>query len=230
MTLSNFCKKLFSRIVVFNCLGMIAAGALLTFASFYLIQCYTDHGETVTVPNVRGQKFDVAQKKLEALGLRCEVVDTGYVDTYVGDVVLEQAIAPGEEVKPGRLIQLTINASSARAIALPSLANNSSFREAKMKLMALGFKNLRVEYTPGDRDWVFDIRVNGQSIHAGTRIPVTTLISIVIGDGSTEEEFNGNDSLDQEYFPTVPEEEEITEDGGGDETDGETTTEETNGE
>lgn len=218
MTLSNFCKKLFSRIVVFNCLGVIAVGALLVFTSTFLLQCYTDHGETVTVPNIRGQKFDVAQKKLEALGLRCEVVDTGYVDTYVGDVVLEQAIAPGEEVKPGRIIQLTINASSARAIALPAVANNSSYREAKAKLNALGFKNLRVELTPGDRDWVYELRADGKTVQAGARISVTTLITIVIGDGSTEDEFNGNDSLDYELFPTEPEEEEIIEEGGGDST------------
>lgn len=218
MTLSNFCKKLFSRIVVFNCLGVIVVGALLVLTSTFLLQCYTDHGETVTVPNIRGQKFDVAQKKLEALGLRCEVVDTGYVDTYVGDVVLEQAIAPGEEVKPGRIIQLTINASSARAIALPAVANNSSYREAKAKLNALGFKNLRVELTPGDRDWVYELRADGKTVQAGTRISVTTLITIVIGDGSTEDEFNGNDSLDYELFPTEPEEEEFIEEGGGDST------------
>lgn len=218
MTLSNFCKKLFSPIVVFNCLGVIAVGAILVFASTYLLQCYTDHGETVTVPNIRGQKLDVVQKKLEALGLRCEVIDTGYVDTYVGDVVLEQGIAPGEEVKPGRIIQLTINAASARAIALPMLANNSSYREAKAKLNALGFRNLRVELTPGDRDWVYELRVDGKTIQAGARISVTTLVTIVIGDGSTEDEFNGNDSLDYELFPTEPEEEEIIEEGGGDST------------
>jgi len=215
MTLSRFFKKLFSPIVVGNCLGVVVATCLLCFAGFYFLQCYTDHGNNVTVPNVRGQRFDIAQKKLRAVGLLCEVSDTGYVDTYIGDVVLEQSIAPGEQVKAGRVVELTINASSARAIALPPIADNCSRREAEAKLRALGFRSLRIELTPGDKDWVFNVKANGQPAHTGQRISVTTVITLVIGDGKVNEEFNGNDSLDYEYFRPEEEEEEIIEDGGG---------------
>jgi beta-lactam-binding protein with PASTA domain len=200
MTLTQFFKKIFCPLLLGNCLGIVVVGALLLVGGLYFLQRYTNHGSTVTVPNVRGQRIDVVADKLKALGLDYAVVDTGYVDTYIGDVVLEQAIAPGEHVKPGRVIELTINASGARAIPLPQLVDNSSHREAEAKLRALGFKNIRVEYIPGDKDWLYNVKVNGQTVTPGERVTVTSLITLVVGDGVVEEEFNGNDSLDHEYF------------------------------
>ena len=98
-----------------NCLGMIVVSLALVFVTLEFLQCYTNHGDNVTMPNMRGLKLDIVEQKLEALGLRCEVVDTGYIDTYVGDVVLEQSVKPGDKIKVGRIIELTINASSAPA-------------------------------------------------------------------------------------------------------------------
>lgn len=183
-----------------NCLGVVVAAVVVFFGFLYYLQCYTDHGDSVTVPNLRGQRLDVAQQKLEAIGLGARVVDTGYVDTYVGDVVLEQTIRPGEHVKTGRIVELTINAASARAIALPLLADNCSRREAEAKLKALGFKSVRVEYIPGDQDWVYDVKIHGKSAVPGERVPVTTLVTLVIGDGVVEEEYNGSDTLDTYYL------------------------------
>lgn len=215
MTVSNFFKKIFSVYLMGNCLGVVIAAGLLFMGALYFIECYTHHNLSVTVPNLRGQKLEVAQQKLEALGLRAEVKDTGYVDTYVGDVVLEQSLRPGDKVKPGRLLQLTINSATAKAIALPNVADNSSRREAEARLRGLGFKNIRTEYAVGYKDWVADIKVDGVSALPGTRVPVTKLVTLVVGDGSLEDQFNGNDSLDYEIFGDG-EDIDIMEDGGGD--------------
>lgn len=158
--------------------------------------------------------MDIAIKKMEAMGLKVEVTDTGYVDTYVGDVVLEQSIQPGTYVKAGRVIDITINASSAQSIALPDVADNSSRREAEARLRAKGFKNIRIEYTVGDRDWVYSLKVNGKTATTNEKVPVTALISIVVGDGSLEEQYNGNDSLDYEIFGPSEDENIIDESGG----------------
>ena len=215
MTLSNFFKKIFSPFLMGNCLGMIVVSLALVFVTLEFLQCYTNHGDNVTMPNMRGLKLDIVEQKLEALGLRCEVVDTGYIDTYVGDVVLEQSVRPGDKIKVGRIIELTINASSARAIALPQLADNCSRREAEAKLKSLGFKSIIIERIQGDQDWVYNVKANGETVQAGTRIPVTTRITLVIGNGAVDEEFNGNDSLDYEIFGPGNEDNDIIEDGGG---------------
>lgn len=215
MKISTFFKKLFSPLMVGNCLGMMLTLCLVTVGALYYFDWYTNHGASVVVPNLRGQKIEVAEKKFAALGLRVEVVDTGYVDTYVGGVVLEQNFRPGTRVKPGRIVQLTINASSARAIALPELADNSSRRQAEAKLRSMGFKYVQIEYKTGDRDWVLGVKVKGRPAQPGMRVSVTTPITLEIGDGLYDDEFNGNDSLEYETFGDNTGEELILEDGGG---------------
>ena len=104
MTISEFFKKIFSRMLFGNCLGIVIITIVLAFTSLLFINLYTHHGREVIVPNVCGLNQDVAQKKLEALGLRMEVTDTGYVYNAAPFSVLEQNLKPGDKVKPGRIM------------------------------------------------------------------------------------------------------------------------------
>lgn len=205
MTVSEFFKKTFSRVLIGNCLGIVAATIALAFATLLFINLYTNHGEEVEVPNICGTNETVAEKKLKAIGLKMEVVDTGYVDRAAPFTVLEQSIRPGEKVKPGRIVQITVNANGPRLIALPDVADNCSRREAEDKLKVLGFKLGATEYVMGDPDWVLGVKVNGRNVSAGTRVSVNTPITLVVGAGGLEDEYNGNDSLD--YILNAPEEE-----------------------
>ena len=215
MTISEFFKKIFSRMLFGNCLGIVIITIVLAFTSLLFINLYTHHGREVIVPNVCGLNQDVAQKKLEALGLRMEVTDTGYVYNAAPFSVLEQNLKPGDKVKPGRIILITINANGPRQSALPDIADNCSQREAEDKLRVLGFKLGATEYVQGDPEWVYGVKVNGRNVTAGTKVSVTSPITLVVGSGGSTEEYNGNDSLD--YIKNAPheEEDEIIEEGGG---------------
>ena len=206
MSITEFFKKIFSRILIGNCLGLVAVTLLLGLGALLLINLYTRHNEEVTVPDICGQNEEVARRKLEALGLKAEVVDTGYVYNAAPFSVLEQSIKPGDKVKPGRTVNITINANGPRLIALPDVADNCSRREAEDKLKVLGFKLGATEYVMGDPDWVLGIKVNGHNVPAGTKVSVNTPITLVVGAGGLEDEYNGNDSLD--YIRNAPEEEE----------------------
>ncbi len=216
MTISEFFKKIFSRTLFGNCLGIVVVTIVLALASLLFINIYTHHGREVSVPNICGMDQSVAQRKLEALGLRMEVTDTGYVYNAAPFSVLEQNLKPGEKVKPGRIILITINADGPRQIALPDIADNCSRREAEDKLRVLGFKLGATEYVQGDPDWVYGIKVNGKNVMAGTRVSVNSPITLVVGSGGSIEEYNGNDSLDYvKNAPPEEEETEIVEEGGG---------------
>ncbi len=216
MTISEFFKKIFSRTLFGNCLGIVVVTIVLALASLLFINIYTHHGREVSVPNICGMDQSVAQRKLEALGLRMEVTDTGYVYNAAPFSVLEQNLKPGEKVKPGRIILITINADGPRQIALPDIADNCSRREAEDKLRVLGFKLAATEYVQGDPDWVYGIKVNGKNVMAGTRVSVNSPITLVVGSGGSIEEYNGNDSLDYvKNAPPEEEETELVEDGGG---------------
>ena len=89
---------------------------------------------------------------------------------------------------------------------MPDIAGNCSRREAEDKLKVLGFKLAATEYEHGQPlDWVCEVKVNGKSVKAGDRISVSSPITLVVGGGDVEEEYNGNDSLD--YILNAPEEE-----------------------
>lgn len=215
MTISEFFKKIFSRNLFGNCLGIVVVTIVLALASLLFINIYTHHGREVSVPNICGMDQSVAQRKLEALGLRMEVTDTGYVYNAAPFSVLEQNLKPGEKVKPGRIILITINADGPRQIALPDIADNCSRREAEDKLRVLGFKLGATEYVQGDPEWVYGIKVNGKNVMAGTKVSINSPITLVVGSGGSIEEYNGNDSLD--YIKNAPpeeEENEFIEDGG----------------
>ena len=180
MTISEFFKKIFSRTLFGNCLGIVVVTIVLALASLLFINIYTHHGKEVSVPNICGMDQSVAQRKLEALGLRMEVTDTGYVYNAAPFSVLEQNLKPGEKVKPGRIILITINADGPRQIALPDIADNCSRREAEDKLRVLGFKLGATEYVQGDPDWVYGIKVNGKNVMAGTKVSINSPITLVL--------------------------------------------------
>ena len=194
--MSAFIKKIFSPLVMLNCLGMVLVVILFFFGTLAFIDFYTLHGEEVEVPKLTGVSEQIAYSKLKALGLKAEVRDTGYVHKAAPFEVLEQSIKPGTKIKPGRTIYLTINSNGSKRIELPDLADNCSRREAEDKLKTLGFKLGATEFIIGDPDWVYEVKVNGKTVKAGTRISVDLPITLVVGKGGLEDEYNGNDSLD----------------------------------
>ena len=194
--MSAFIKKIFSPLVMLNCLGMVLVVVLFFFGTLAFIDFYTHHGEEEEVPKITGVSEQIAYSKLKALGLKAEVRDTGYVHKAAPFEVLEQSIKPGTKIKPGRTIYLTINSNGSKRIELPDLADNCSRREAEDKLKTLGFKLGATEFIIGDPDWVYEVKVNGKTVKAGTRISVDLPITLVVGKGGLEDEYNGNDSLD----------------------------------
>lgn len=202
MTFKELYNKLTSRLIWGNLLAMAVVGIVLVVALFVFLGFYTHHGETVSIPDVTGQKSSVAQRKLESLGLRVEVSDTGHVTSLPSDVILEQHLAPGTRVKLNRLVRLTVNSSTARTLPLPNVVDGS-LREAQMKLKVMGYRLGPVKRIVGDLDLVIRVEVNGREAHGGEHVSVESPIVLVVGDGSLEDYYNGDDSAawaaDMEY-------------------------------
>lgn len=196
MTAKEFFRKAFSGYLWGNCLGMVVFVAVLLFGAFFFMNFYTNHGVSVKVPNVVGKNVNVVEDQFRDLGLDLLVVDTGYVKTLPADIILRQTVRPGALVKPGRVVQVTINSAHAKTLALPDVADNSSYRDAESQLKVMGFRLTEPKYTAGDRDWVYSVEMNGKVVRAGDRIPVDQPITLVVGDGRVFEVFNGDDSLD----------------------------------
>lgn len=187
------------RFVGLNVLAMIAVALGLVVLTFVGLNLYTRHGKEVVVPNLYGVGYDQAVASLEACGLLAEVEDTGYVPKMAAGSILEQTPSAGTKVKPGRTIALIINSGHARTIAMPDLADNSSRREAESRLKAMGFKTGETEAIDGELDWVYGMKANGREVAAGQRVPVDALITLVVGNGHSDEETLDVDSTEYLY-------------------------------
>lgn len=200
MTVKEFYQRITGRYLWGNLLAMLLTLVVVIVGVFVFLNFYTHHGETIAVPDLRGQRTEVAMRKLEALGMRGEVVDTGYNPRELADVILDQDLEPGYQAKVNRLIRLTVNAASPRPVTLPDIADNCSLREAKMRLEILGFRLTPIRRIRGDLDWVYAVEARGKEVRKGDKLNVNIPLTLVVGDGAEDEVFNGNDSLDRLYF------------------------------
>ena len=204
MTLKEFFAKFKSRMLWGNLVAMCLTACGVIYGTLWAIDRYTMHGKEVTVPELRGLQTRTAKQRLLECGLEGIVNDSGFVRNQPAGTVLEQTITPNRKVKPGRIVYLTVNSGNMPTIALPDLADNSSLREAQSRLSSIGFRLAPVEYIDGERDWVYDVKCHGRSVRAGTRIAADTPITLVVGNGTSNEDFLNDstfygDTIDMEY-------------------------------
>ena len=224
MKVSQFFGKFLSKYLWGNLLAMMLFVVAVCFAVKYGIDVYTHHGEKITVPNVVHKSYADAEHILESLGLEVQISDTGYVKTLPPDCILEQSVKAGSIVKSGRIVYLVINASSTPTIAIPDVIDNSSYREARAKLSAMGFRVSEPQMVPGEKDWVYGIKVRGRNVTNGQSVSVEDILTLQVGDGMI-------DAADSVAFadPVYEEEEdvfeEIVEEPAEESTGGNTTTE-----
>jgi beta-lactam-binding protein with PASTA domain len=192
MKQSEFFGKFKSWYLWGNLLAMFMVVLAVGIGVRYGLDVYTHHGESIEIPNVKHRQFADAEQILKNAGLKIEVVDTGYVKSLPANCILEQSPAPGEKVKSGHVITVTINASHSPTITLPDVIDNSSLREAMAKLSAMGFKLGMPQYIAGEKDWVDGILVKGRHVVAGDRISVEETLIIQVGNGLRD----GEDSVD----------------------------------
>ena len=210
----EFFGKLMSHYLWGNIGAMACVVIVLCAGLKFGLDIYTHHGEAIEVPNLRHRLFSDAEKTAEDLGLQIVVADTGYIKTLPPDCILAQTPDPGQKVKSGHIIYVTVNASSSPTLVIPDIVDNSSYREAKAKLIAMGFKLAEPKFIPGEKDWVYGIMVNGRSVGVGDRVPVDSKLVILVGDGLRDT----SDSVDyvdpMEEFPEEETVDPMTEETG----------------
>lgn len=183
MTSSEFINKFKSKYLWGNLAAMALVVVLLCVGVRFGIDIYTHHGEAISIPDVRHKSFADAERILKDAGLPVVVSDTGYVKNLPPDCVLEQSPAPGEKVKSGHVIYVTINSAHSPVITIPDVIDNSSLREAMAKLTAMGFKLGSPQYIPGEEDWVYGILVKGRHVVAGDKVSIDDVLIIQVGNG-----------------------------------------------
>ncbi len=179
---------------------IIGTAALLVFFYIYL-PVNTNHGETITVPDVVGIEYDDLDDFLLKRNLRYEVTaDSGFSTEYPPLTVLKQFPKPNSKVKENRKIYLTLNSTSPPMVRMPNLIEGS-MKNALLVLKMYDLKLGKREYVPDlFLNTVLDQKLDGREIEPGTMIPKGSEIDLVLGDGLGSQDLQAPEliNLDEE--------------------------------
>ena len=166
-----------------NILILLSVAVLLVGGTFWWLDRYTRHGESVEVPDVMNLFYADADILLTEHDMYATVVDSVYIDEQPRGVVVDQVPRAGSSVKRGRTIYLTVNAFSPRRIPIPKL-DDLSYRQAQEVLKSLGFPKPRIIYEDSEyKDLVLRVLVDGEPVDAEERYAEDTRLTLVVGNG-----------------------------------------------
>src|ERR1035438_8572825 len=109
----------------FNILGAATVIFLLMFCIYKYLDSYTKHGETITVPDLRGMTPDKLPDFLAEKHLKYIIIDSVFLAKKQKGMVVEQDPLPNEKVKENRTIYLTINKLVPTQVKFPALEDYS---------------------------------------------------------------------------------------------------------
>ena len=177
-------KFILWNIVIALVIGIVLLGILISY-----LQRYTEHGVEVEVTDVRGMVKEEAEPILADQGLMMVVIDSTYSDAVPFGTIVDQNPKPNSHAKHGRMVYVTINATTKRQVVMPNL-QDMSYRQAETTLRGMGLRvDTIYDYEPSQyRDLVLDVKTNGVSVAPGEKIPIGTTVRLVVGFGRGTEQ------------------------------------------
>lgn len=115
---------------------------------FWWLTCYTNHGESVQVPNYVGMSIREASKKARSRNFSVAISDSIYMSGKPPGQVLDQHPKPDSKVKEGRTIYLTIAKFNPDVIKLPALVDGDNYDLYSRKLINMGLNPRIVARVP----------------------------------------------------------------------------------
>jgi len=181
MTLKEFLK---TRTFKVNALVALGITICLVLFNMFFLRIYTDHGESVEIPDLKGKTTAEVATILDRKNLRYEIQDSVYLLESSPGTVLDQFPKPGMKVKENRTISITISALSQELIPMPQLTD-ISYRQATNLIESTGLIAGKIEYKQSEfLDLVLEQKVNGRAVRVGEMIPKGTVVDLVLGGES----------------------------------------------
>ncbi len=157
---------------------------LAVFATMMYLDFTTNHGQKIAVPNLVGMSSNKAKRTIEDLELTYQILDSIYDPKLPEGTVVEQLVEPTSlskvYVKSGRVIGLRLSKRS-ELVYMPSLLN----KQVEFAQSILENRGLRyiIQYKPSSEanGSVLDQRFNGKRIKEGERLPIGSVIILVVG-------------------------------------------------
>ena len=182
---------------------LIAMGiiAVLVYLFMHWLTFTTDHGNEITVPDLRKLSEQQVEEKLDDLNLEYVLLDSvDFKKDFPKHSVVEQDPIAGSKVKEGRKIYIKINSSGFTTVKIPNLIEKT-YRQAVPTLKALGLEEGTITYKPYlGKDMVLEMRWNGKKLNPGDKVFKSSKIDLVLGDGKV-----GFDDTELDTIPATEE-------------------------
>ena len=193
--MSGFLSKLIKNPIVLNLLLAVVITIAAIMGTLSWLDTYTRHNEAVVVPDVKGLTIEKAEEFFKSNNLRYNIVDSVYSKDVAPGAIVEILPSAGSKVKEGRIVFITVNATTSQMAALPEV-EDLSFRQAYALLKASGFNRVEIVYKPGEyKDLAIGVESNGILLSAGKLIPLTAPLDLLVSSGEKELPEEMNDSI-----------------------------------
>lgn len=181
--LSNFRDFIKSKSFLYSIIGIVALSGVTLYLLYNWLNNYTHHGESITVPDVRGLTEEKLVRFIEDKHLQYKIIDSLYEDGKEPGTVIEQDPKPDSKVKENRTIYLTVNSSKPPKVKMPDLVD-VSYRQAEAILQTFGLRVGQTIYRPDlAKNAVLEQLYKGRVIKPGTEIYKGSAIDLMLGDG-----------------------------------------------
>lgn len=180
---------------------MVGIGiALILFFFYVYLPTATNHGESITVPNIEGLNLDDLDDFIVKRDLRYEVLaDSGFSTKYPPNTVLKQFPLPNSKVKENRKVYITLNSSEPPSVRMPNLVDGS-VKNAQLVLRSKDLFLGSIRYIPDlAANAVIEQKLNGKKIAMDEMVPKGSKIDLVVGDGLGRQNFEAPDLIGLNY-------------------------------
>jgi beta-lactam-binding protein with PASTA domain len=170
---------------------MLSLLAIIVLSFFFIyLPATTNHGESITVPDLSGMKVEAVKEFLESRDLRYEINDSTFISNKPPSIVLTQYPRSGEKVKENRKIYITITTNNPPNVEMPKLVD-ISLKSAQMLLQSYELQEGSIKYVPNlAQNLVLKQEWNGKEIAPGTKLPKGSKIDLTVGDGVGKDDFS----------------------------------------
>jgi beta-lactam-binding protein with PASTA domain len=179
-----------SGIFLKNCASILVFLTAFLWMTTYWLKCYTDHGESLSVPDFVGMTLEEAEKKVKSRGFTLVASDSIDKPGAVPFTIIEQNPKSGARVKEDRTIYLTITKAVMSNVPLPDIAGgNDDFEQyqKKLQLQDIRAEILGRKYDPIlEPNTIVDVIYEGDTItnklRYGVKVPKGSVVYFVVSE------------------------------------------------
>lgn len=179
-----------SGIFLKNCAGIIGFIFVFVWMTTFWLKCYTDHGESLSVPDFVGMTLEEAERKVKSRGFTLVASDSTDKPGAVPFTIIEQNPKSGARVKEDRTIYLTITKAVMSNVPLPDIAGgNDDFEQyqKKLQLQEIKAEILGRKYDPIlEPNTIVDVIYEGDTItnklRYGVKVPKGSTVYFVVSE------------------------------------------------